>query len=109
MGDQPIEAPKSEKSLAVTLVLCIFLGTLGIHRLYAGKIGTGIVQMVMDVVFGILLATTMIAALAADIGSAVSVGAAAWVLLSALGLWVFVDLIRIVIGRFPDRAGRPIK
>ena len=36
---------KSEKDWIVTLLLCIFLGNLGIHRFYAGKIGTGILQL----------------------------------------------------------------
>ena len=109
MGDQPIETPKSEKSLAVTLVLCIFLGSAGVHRLYTGKTGTGIVQMGMVGVLAVLLATTMVAALADDIDSAVGIGAAAWIMLAALGVWVFVDFIRIIIGRFPDRDGLVIK
>lgn len=35
----------SNKSKMVTLVLCIFIGYFGIHRFYAGKIGTGIIWM----------------------------------------------------------------
>lgn len=30
---------KSEKDWITTLLLCIFLGSLGIHRFYAGKTG----------------------------------------------------------------------
>ena len=33
---------KREKDWLVTLLLCIFLGVIGVHRFYAGKIGTGI-------------------------------------------------------------------
>ncbi len=36
---QPQVSPKSK---GVAAVLCFFLGSLGIHRFYAGKIGTGI-------------------------------------------------------------------
>ena len=36
----------SEKSNTVALLLCLFLGALGIHRFYVGKIGTGILQLV---------------------------------------------------------------
>lgn len=35
----------SDKSKTVALILCIFLGVLGIHRFYVGKIGTGILYL----------------------------------------------------------------
>jgi TM2 domain-containing membrane protein YozV len=35
----------SSKSGVVALLLCIFLGPLGVHRFYAGKTGTGIAQL----------------------------------------------------------------
>lgn len=44
---------KSEKSGLVALLLCIFLGGLGIHRFYVGKIGTGIIWLLTGGVFGI--------------------------------------------------------
>ena len=37
---------KSEKSWITTLLRCLFLGGLGVHRFYAGKIGTGILQLI---------------------------------------------------------------
>lgn len=37
---------KSEKDWLTTLLLCLFLGGLGVHRFYAGKIGTGILQLI---------------------------------------------------------------
>jgi len=37
---------KSEKSNTVALLLCFFIGFLGAHRFYVGKIGTGILQLV---------------------------------------------------------------
>ena len=33
----------SPKNKIAALILCIFLGALGIHRFYVGKIGTGII------------------------------------------------------------------
>jgi TM2 domain-containing membrane protein YozV len=37
---------KSKKGFVPTLLFCIFLGALGVHRFYVGKIGTGIVMLV---------------------------------------------------------------
>lgn len=37
---------KSDKEWIVTLLLCLFLGSIGGHRFYAGKIGTGILQLI---------------------------------------------------------------
>jgi len=36
---------RSPKSYITTLLLCFFLGTLGIHRFYVGKIWTGILMI----------------------------------------------------------------
>jgi TM2 domain-containing membrane protein YozV len=35
----------SPKSRLVALLLCFFLGMLGVHRFYVGKIGTGILMI----------------------------------------------------------------
>ncbi|HEV2524187.1 MAG TPA: TM2 domain-containing protein [Gammaproteobacteria bacterium] len=35
----------STKSSAAVLLLCLFLGNMGIHRFYVGKIGTGILML----------------------------------------------------------------
>ncbi len=43
----------SSKSRLVALLLCFFLGGLGVHRFYAGKIGTGIVWLLTLGCFGI--------------------------------------------------------
>lgn len=37
---------QEQKSWLTTLLLCIFLGGLGGHRFYAGKIGTAILMIV---------------------------------------------------------------
>lgn len=43
----------SDKNFVATLLLCFFLGGLGIHRFYVGKIGTGILMFITIGGFGI--------------------------------------------------------
>ena len=44
---------KSEKGFVPTLLLCLFLGVLGVHRFYVGKIGTGVLMILTVGGFGI--------------------------------------------------------
>lgn len=41
------------KSRWVALFLCLFLGVLGVHRIYVGKVGTGILWLCTGGFFGI--------------------------------------------------------
>lgn len=43
----------STKSRLATFLLCFFLGLLGIHRFYVGKIGTGVLYLLTGGLFGI--------------------------------------------------------
>lgn len=45
--------PRSDKSFLLTLLLCFFVGALGIHRFYAGKLLTGILMLITAGGFGI--------------------------------------------------------
>ena len=71
-----VNAPTAEKSWLVALLLCLFLGVVGAHRFYTGKIGTGIVQIL-------------------TIGG-------------FFGIWVLIDLIMILIGKFSDKDGHAL-
>jgi len=63
------------KSWIVAVLLCFFLGVLGVHRFYVGKIGTGILQLIT---------------------------------LGGFGIWVLIDFIMILIGKFTDKQGQPL-
>ncbi|HEX5202939.1 TM2 domain-containing protein [Paractinoplanes rhizophilus] len=46
-------AATGTKSWLAALLLCFFVGVLGIHRFYVGKIGTGILMLITFGGFGI--------------------------------------------------------
>lgn len=62
----------TDNTWLVTLLLCLFVGFLGIHRFYVGKSGTGFLQIIT---FG------------------------------GFGIWVLIDLIMIVMGKFTNKEG----
>lgn len=39
-------AENQGKSKVVAALLCLFLGPLGVHRFYVGKMGTGVLQLI---------------------------------------------------------------
>lgn len=43
----------SPKSRWVAFILCFFVGLLGVHRFYVGKVGTGILYLFTGGLFGI--------------------------------------------------------
>ena len=48
-----IDPNASPKSRLIALLLCVFVGGLGIHRFYVGKIGTGVLWLLTAGCFGI--------------------------------------------------------
>jgi len=69
------------KTRLTAFLLAFFLGGLGIHRFYVGKVGTGIVQL--------LLSLSIIG-------------------LPVTAVWVLIDWIMILSGEFKDKDGQKI-
>jgi TM2 domain-containing membrane protein YozV len=40
-----LSVQKSDKDFVAMILLCFFLGGLGVHRFYVGKVGTGLLML----------------------------------------------------------------
>ncbi|MCL6489884.1 MAG: TM2 domain-containing protein [Alicyclobacillus mali] len=69
---------QTQKSLWLAYVLWFFLGSLGIHRFYLGRIKTGIAQLVLGIV-----------------GWATVAFIVGFIILPILGIWLLVDAFLI--------------
>lgn len=83
----------SKKDWLTSLILCWFLGFLGIHRFYAGKIGSGFA--ILD---GTIFAACMLLV-------NVYLGATAFVI---VGAFVLNDFLNILLKCFKDSQGKEI-
>ena len=83
----------SKKDWLTSLVLCWFLGFFGIHRLYAGKIGSGFLML-----YGTIVASCI---LYLD----VYLGAIAFVV---VGAFIVNDFLNILLKCFRDCHGKEI-
>ena len=61
------KAPGGGKSQLVALLLCIFLGTIGIHRFYLGYIGIGVLMLLTAGCCGILALIDLIRIIIGDL------------------------------------------
>jgi len=84
----PAATGVSPKSRTTAALLAFFLGTLGIHRFYTGKPGTGVVMLILNI-----------------IGAATLTFGFGIFILGAVGIWIFIDFIMILSGKFKDKSG----
>ncbi|WPC23831.1 TM2 domain-containing protein [Brachyspira hyodysenteriae] len=85
---------KSKKSWGTSLLLCIFLGMLGIHRFYAGKIISAIVILITTLFIFIVLPIITL-----------GIGIIFWFIPPLIEL---IDIIIIVTGKLKDSEGKYI-
>lgn len=82
----------SDKSKVVAALLCFFLGWLGMHRIYLGRVGSGIALIILNII-GYLTTAILIG----------------FVILAITGIWEIIDFFRIILGGLKDKDGRPLK
>ncbi|WP_174613390.1 TM2 domain-containing protein [Virgibacillus ihumii] len=68
----------SQKSIVIAYLFWFFLGQLGIHRIYTGRTGSGIIQIILGVL-GWLTTSILIG----------------WIFLIPLWIWLFIDIFLI--------------
>lgn len=83
----------SGKNRFTTLMLCWFLGFLGVHRLYAGKIGSGFLMAYGTIVTALILL--------------INIPIGLMCLIAMIGL-VVNDFVVIAFGQFSDCYGKCI-
>lgn len=83
----------SEKNRFTTLMLCWFLGFFGVHRLYAGKLGSGFLLLYGTICSSLVLALN------------VYMGLMCFITMAAL---VLNDFVVIAFGQFSDCYGKCI-
>lgn len=84
---------KSRKNWLTTLMLCWFLGFLGVHRLYAGKLGSGFLMAYGTVCACLIMFVNIYLGLAA---------------FTIVGAAVVNDFSLICLKRFQDCYGKDI-
>jgi hypothetical protein len=119
----PFLGSSSPKSRAALSVLCFFIGYLGIHRFYAGRIKSGLLQLCLTGLgFLSYLMIFIFAAGGALFGSGLGpegmlggllaggiVGTLVMLVIPVwIGLWIILDFIIGICGKFKDGNGRLI-
>lgn len=95
-------SPKSRLALAL---MAGFLGVLGIHRFYAGRILSGVIMLLLFLVGLFCVLSSAITLLVSFSQEAIHVMIAGGILLVLLEIWLLVDIVLALCGRFRDRKG----
>jgi len=108
-----MEGDVSPKSRLATSLLAVFLGWVGAHRFYVGKIGTAVVMLIVGVASVICYFGAMIVAIASSDEANPPQLFILFSVLSAMfgmivGIWALVDFIFAVTGNFKDSQGKII-
>jgi TM2 domain-containing membrane protein YozV len=81
---------RSDKKKVVAALLCFFVGVLGVHRFYVGKVFTGILMIVVLLLPLLIIPNMMMK----DFN------------FGMLWIWAIIDFVRIIKGSFGDKENR---
>ena len=87
---------RSDKKKVVAALLCFFVGVLGVHRFYVGKVFTGILMIVFA---GVYLSVAWGNWLETNDPETVYGIWGAWI-------WAIIDFVKIIRGSFGDKENR---
>ena len=100
----------SPKSRLATSLLAWFLGMFGVHRFYTGKIGTGVIMLILGVGAGLCWFGGFLGVLDENRAEPVfGLWLIAGILYFAVWIWMVIDFIMAVTGNFKDSQGKIIK
>ena len=96
------------KSKIVAALLAFFLGSFGVHSFYMGNKKKGLIQLGLGVAGVALTVIGLAGAVTATTTGTISIPALAivgYILLLGVGIWAFVDFIRILTGGLEPEEG----
>lgn len=91
-GEVVTQSTLSDKSKVAAALLSFFLGMLGIHRFYLGRVGTGAAMLILTVLGWLT--------------SGIVIG---FVFLFVVGIWDVIDFFRILFNSLGDAQGRKLR
>ena len=92
------------KSKLTAALLAFFLGGLGIHSFYMGQTRKGFIQLGLYVV-GLALYIAGLASVGSGAATIPATAIIGYLLILGVGIWAFVDFIRILIGSLAPEEG----
>ena len=91
VGEVVTQSTMSDKKKIVAVLLSFFMGTLGIHRFYLGRAGSGAAMLVMSILGWLT--------------TGIFVG---FILVAIVGIWDVIDFFRILFNGMSDAQGRKL-
>ena len=92
----------SNKKIMNAFLLCFFLGFFGLHRFYVGKTKTAVIQLLVAGGGGLPVLLVLYFVSEVMFGAVLLIFL---IMLIPVCIWVFIDLVLILMGKFTDSKG----